>query len=78
VYERLRLGFEIVPWLTRTVVRIWFGRIVPDVKNGPVRGSPGSEQSCDVLFGIRIVPLAPARVINRFLNVDDDQCGLPR
>jgi len=46
---------------------------VPDVINGPVRGSPGVEQGRYVLFGTGIVPLAPTGVINGFLNVDHDQ-----
>ncbi len=76
--QRLRLRFEFIARLSGAIRRPRFHGIVADVIDRPTGGSPHVQQRGDVLLRLRIVPFAPARVIDRFLQIDHQQRGVRR
>ena len=47
-----------------------------NVVDGALRGSPGVEERGDVFLGVRIVALAPTRVVDGVLEIDDQERGV--
>lgn len=71
--KRLRLGLEVVKRLSRAIVRLWESRIVAHVNNRFLTRSPFLQERADILLRARIITSPPGRMIDGFLNIDDDQ-----
>ena len=70
--SRLRLErMERLPW---PVGGVRLAGIMPDMKQRPARLSPDGQQTHDPLFRLRIIARAPAWVVNRLLQIDQNQC----
>jgi hypothetical protein len=69
---RLDLRFEIVARLAGALLGSRFGRVMTNVIDGAPGGPPRIEQGSDISFRIRIVAIAPTRVIDRLLKIDHE------
>ncbi len=76
VGQGLGFGLEVVAGLAGAVVGGGLGRVVADVIDGAVGGSPGVEEGGDVGFGVGVIALAPGWVVDGVLEVDEDESGV--
>jgi hypothetical protein len=61
---RLRLRFEGVQGLARTIMRVRLLGIVPNVVDRPAGSPPGFEQRRHIPLGLGIIAIAPARMVD--------------
>ena len=67
--------------MTRRIRRIrgaGLDRIMANVDDRQFLRPPGGDERGDIRFGVEIVARAKARVVDRFLHVDDDENGVRR
>lgn len=69
---------ELAAGLARTICRSWVPGQVTNVDDRPPVVTPGMQQLGDPQFGIGIVAPSPTGVVDGFLDVDNDQCGIVR
>jgi hypothetical protein len=67
------LVFEIVAWLAGPVCRVGLGRIVADVIERHALRAPVSQQASNILLCIRIVAAPPTGMIDRLLQINDQE-----
>jgi hypothetical protein len=47
-----------------------------NVNNRLAAGAPNRQQVRDPLFGIRVIPRSPARIVEALLHIDEQQGGV--
>ncbi len=75
--HRQRALFEIAPRLPRPVLRLRLARMMLHMYHPALRLPPHLQQPGNVFLGLRIITAAPTGVIDRLLNVNNEErCGI--